>query len=1083
MKARTKKIILISIVSAFVIALTTLVAGALYVVRHPQSVKGLLERTMAIMIHGDVTIEHISLETAPFELRLTGVRIKTPPQSGWAAVGVELPDLSVRFAIEGPFGKRRLVIESLKLNQPSIQLTGFGETRTAPGIRASPGPLRVLLGSLFKTLVFSEVVIEDGEIADAEVTAELNDKRIRINALNVVCGTARPLNVLFGAEFLTSDETLQVVVPLIRWESERPFLTDQQSIEGTLTVQEARLKRDDLKLETAGIKMKLACNRLEDRLNFDLIQSIVSGVRLEQAGAVFGPPQDINLTASGHYNLTSGQFLLKTWMVEMANVLSAAGSMQIQSLPSTLWAINVDNSRILLGPLARSLEREQLPAFLSEMTLDGIVQISGQLSAARTKGGRQWICDMEASFEEGVVALSRPDLSLQGKWSGRAHANGPISEATITSGFKASDILVKKGNSNLNDLSVECSLQGKYPIFRVKDLTIHLPRQNRTSPSTGNQVLPVRLQSQGAVLDLREGTVRIDTGSLTSPLFGEILLSSRVSEEEAVVELRGKSLPWPKWIGKPGFLPADMDISGVGTLDLEAKTRWGDSVQLTGEVEYGGIGLQDREGIWSGQGIRVRTGYEARLDLGDSKIEGKGWFEIPNGELLLDRFYFDMSQDGFKATARFACDLTANRAQVLDGRIEFGDLLGIRTEATFGWANQNDKKALHIQLRPTPIGPLYEKFLKDPFKMERPRLNEITVGGLVSADIRTESSSDGVQSILGHLNWDNGQLEWENGQVQLKGVQLKLPLWKGLGGAPEAKGLEDGFFMVSSVKLPFVPEQSLSVKLAVAPDMLSIPGPTLIQTQGGTIRVEETSCGDCFQSTRRIRTGLSFNAIDLRPFLPPPWCNLDEATMEGDLNPLDVLPDTVHTKGGVKLRIFGGEILISEIGAEDLDTPSPKFICRIDAKELDLARLTEGTEFGKIEGVLQGHIENAVFSRGQPQSFDLVLETVKREGVPQKISVKAVDNIARIGGGTSPFVGIAGTFVHLFKELPYEKIGIRARLENDVFRINGTIKEDGKEYLVKRGGLAGVDVVNQNPDNRIGFKDMLKRLKRVSSAR
>jgi len=26
-------------------------------------------------------------------------------------------------------------------------------------------------------------------------------------------------------------------------------------------------------------------------------------------------------------------------------------------------------------------------------------------------------------------------------------------------------------------------------------------------------------------------------------------------------------------------------------------------------------------------------------------------------------------------------------------------------------------------------------------------------------------------------------------------------------------------------------------------------------------------------------------------------------------------------------------------------------------------------------------------------------------------------------------------------------------------------------------------VINQNPDNRIGFKDMLKRLKRVTSAR
>jgi hypothetical protein len=1081
MKARTKRVILISIVSILTIVVATLVIGVGYVVRHPQSARGVLEKTLAMMVHGDVTIEHISLETAPFKLRLAGVRVTTPSQSGWPAVGFELQDLSGRFAIEGPFGQRRLVIESLKLSQPSVQLTGFGETRTAPGIKASPGPFRALLGSLFKTLVFSEVIIEDGEIADGRVTIELRDKLIRINELNVGCGTARPLHVLFGAELVTSDETLQVVVPLIRWESESPFLKDQQSIEGTLTVREARLKKDDLKMETAGINIKLACNRLEDRLNFDLIRSIVSGVRLEQAGAVFGAPQEINLTASGHYDLTSGQLLLKTWMVEMADVLSASGSMHTQGLPPTLWAINFDHSRILLGPLVRSLAGEQLPALRSEITLDGIVQISGQLSSSESKAG-QWVCDLEASSEDGVMALSRPDLSLQGKWSGRAHAKGPISEATITSGFKASDLLVRKGNSRLNDLSIECSLQGKYPIFRVKDLTIHLPKQDRTLPSTGFQIWPVRLQSPEVVIDLQGRTGRMDTGSLTSPLIGELLFSSRASEKGAVVELRGKSLPWPQWIGQPGSLLADMDISGVGTLGIEANIRWGDSVDLTGEVEYGSMGLQDREGIWSGQGIKVKTGFEARLDLRDSKIDGKGWFEVPNGELLLDRFYFDMSQDRFKAAGRFACDLTTRRAEVLDWRIEFGDLLGIRTDATFGWADQRDKTALHIQLRPTPIDPLYEKFLKDPFKLEHPRLNEITVGGLVSADVRMASSSDESHRILGHLNWDNGQLEWENGQVQLKGVQLKLPLWEESGGASEAKGPEDGFFTASTVKFPFIPAQSVSAKLAVGPNMLSIPAPTFIQTQGGTIRVGETSCGDCFQPTRRIRTSLAFNAIDLKPFLPPPWRNLDMATMEGDLRPVEILSDTVHTKGRVKLRIFGGEILISNIGVEDLDTPSPKFRCGIDAKELDLARLTEGTEFGKIEGMLQGHIENAVFSRGQPQGFDLVVETVKKEGVPQKISVKALDNIAQIGGGASPFVGFAGTFVYLFKELPYEKIGIRARLENDVFRINGTIRQDGKEYLVKRGGLAGVDVVNQNPDNRIGFKDMLKRLKRVSSA-
>jgi hypothetical protein len=53
-------------------------------------------------------------------------------------------------------------------------------------------------------------------------------------------------------------------------------------------------------------------------------------------------------------------------------------------------------------------------------------------------------------------------------------------------------------------------------------------------------------------------------------------------------------------------------------------------------------------------------------------------------------------------------------------------------------------------------------------------------------------------------------------------------------------------------------------------------------------------------------------------------------------------------------------------------------------------------------------------------------------------------------------------------------------LRNDQFSVNGTIHDGGKEYLVRRGLLRGVDVVNQNPNNVISFRDMAERIKRLS---
>ena len=77
-------------------------------------------------------------------------------------------------------------------------------------------------------------------------------------------------------------------------------------------------------------------------------------------------------------------------------------------------------------------------------------------------------------------------------------------------------------------------------------------------------------------------------------------------------------------------------------------------------------------------------------------------------------------------------------------------------------------------------------------------------------------------------------------------------------------------------------------------------------------------------------------------------------------------------------------------------------------------------------------------------------------------------------------MGVAKLFTSFLEQFPYRKIGVHATLKNDIFQINGTIKEDGKEYLVRRGALWGVDVINQSTDNRASFRDMVKRIKRVT---
>ncbi|HIJ20193.1 MAG TPA: hypothetical protein HPP58_04015 [Deltaproteobacteria bacterium] len=267
------------------------------------------------------------------------------------------------------------------------------------------------------------------------------------------------------------------------------------------------------------------------------------------------------------------------------------------------------------------------------------------------------------------------------------------------------------------------------------------------------------------------------------------------------------------------------------------------------------------------------------------------------------------------------------------------------------------------------------------------------------------------------------------------------------------------------------------------PNRISVDAPTVLMVPGGEVLVPSIRAQNVFSPDLSLDTGISMDDLPMEPLLTGIWPHPIQGSISGMVEPIHLEKGHLSTGGAVIAQVFGGEIILSHAGASGLFGSAPVFKLNAMLKDLALLKLTSGTSFGEIEGVLNGSAENIEISNGQLQRFNLLLETTKEKGVSQKISVKAVDNIASLGGGQSPFVGVAGMFMSFFKEFPYEKIGIRATLENDVFRINGTIRDGEKEYLIKRGFLSGVDVINQNRDNVVSFKDMLKRIKRISASK
>jgi hypothetical protein len=185
----------------------------------------------------------------------------------------------------------------------------------------------------------------------------------------------------------------------------------------------------------------------------------------------------------------------------------------------------------------------------------------------------------------------------------------------------------------------------------------------------------------------------------------------------------------------------------------------------------------------------------------------------------------------------------------------------------------------------------------------------------------------------------------------------------------------------------------------------------------------------------------------------------------------------IASEGRAVIHIFGGDIEATNFFAENITASSRRFGGDITFRNINLEEVTRKIAIGKMTGIIQGSLKNLVVEYGQPASFTLEVESVEARGIAQRISMDAIQNISILGTGAGSALnrGIA----QFFKEYPYSKIGFRCVLNNDQFSVNGTIHEDGTEYLVRRGFLRGVDVVNQNPHNVISFRDMEERTERI----
>ena len=535
------------------------------------------------------------------------------------------------------------------------------------------------------------------------------------------------------------------------------------------------------------------------------------------------------------------------------------------------------------------------------------------------------------------------------------------------------------------------------------------------------------------------------------------------------------------------MIPSDWALSVKDAIRIKVAGPVAGPWQVRADVSLTDLTFQNRNGSLMGEKISLSTEIQGVVDAKDSILTFAADSAAGAGEALYDRYYVNLKENPVVSSCKGAYKFKQKLLEISSLTFNLTDILPLEIQG-FLKQSPSTRKAGHeadftVTIPQVPVKPIFHHLLQEPYKALKPFLATLETEGTVSAEF-TINQSENVWQVKGRFGWREGSLVSKDKGISLAGIHLDLPVWYRTGLAEIPAESIKGKIAVRSVTLPPLPEQPLSLVLDAGPNRISFDSPTMIQVPGGEIRLGAVQARNIYGPDMSVHTCLAIDGINLQTLLSgigalPPEGKL-AGTLTGILDPIRYEKYAVTSQGTMVARVFGGKVLLSDLGASGILTSAPVFKLNAGWDDLLLAEMTTDTAFGKIEGVLKGHLRDVEIAYGQPQKLDLLLESVEKKGIPQTISIAAVDNIAQIGGGQSPFMGLAGAFASVFEKFPYEKIGIQAVLLNDMLTINGTIREGGEEYIVKSQGFSGVNIINQNPDNRIHFKDMVKRIERIA---
>ena len=532
-------------------------------------------------------------------------------------------------------------------------------------------------------------------------------------------------------------------------------------------------------------------------------------------------------------------------------------------------------------------------------------------------------------------------------------------------------------------------------------------------------------------------TGRIEAGlSGVSVHDGTLAITANLSESNWQINASGKALSLPavtRQLAAAGIaLPV---IDGNGQLDVTV-TMSGVAAQLSEanvEMQLRAEEMSDADGSVAGENLDISLQAAVKMNTAGMQVV----LDIVGrqGALYVEPVFVAMPSQTLQLSVRF--DWLSAKQQLSLHSFTYGHPGSVRLKGNgqFNLAADSPLQALRIEVLQADFPSLYDTYLK-PWLFGT-MLADLDTGGQISGILQWEKGK------LSHVALDPLKLSVDDreGRFALDAVNGRIR-WSD-SATPLRSELAWGRGSVFQVALG-----ASRFYFDANRDSLQLVQPVEIPVLDGALGIDDFQME--FGENMPLRWQV--NGLLAPVSLSQLSLALGWPELAGKLS--GVIPNVSYDDGDLKvggillIRVFDGEVTLRNLSLERPFGLVPRLQVDARADNIDLETLTRTFSFGRIEGRLNGRIDGLNMESWRPVAFDAEFATPENDSSRHRISQKAVDNISSIGGG-----GVGGalsrSFMRFFEDFPYDRLGIRCRLQNGICDMGGVTPAEKGYYLVK----------------------------------